>query len=352
MSKKIILSIIFVLSITILFGQKIEPYQELVKEFKNKELVILVLEENEEITARYKKPENVEFHKKAIKNYNSIIKEYATIYITSFKNVKFKTINEIKEWSQEERQKYYYLCYNIADRETNITIGSVDPGERASAISSNFYGEIEPGEEDKFLYRYKNLPIRDLGPNYGRLEICGLPIQKSSKKMKPEKLKKFQSYSRSVWVRNLPSRIVEKWSVIFALRSFESSFNTIESGKKPWDYKDLSAAKGKTILLCEDDLHKNLDADKLKAICAAKYEVVSRTDLTMKIEEKAEGYVYILPIPSRVSVKASGGGASMSGINYIAELIDCESGKTVTTMNSREKLRLQVLKVFCDRVGR
>mgnify|MGYP003627100954 CR=1 FL=1 len=351
--KKITLSFLIIFLSSITFGQKIEPYQELVKEFKNRELVILVLEENEEVKSNFKNSEQVTYYEKAIKNYNSLMKEHADTYITYFKGIKYNTVDEIKEWSQEERQKYYYLCYNIADQETNLTIGSVDPGEESSAISPNFYGEIEFGKEDEFLDHYKTLIIKDLGPNYGRLEICGLPVEKKSKKMSPEKEKKFLSKSRSVYVRNLPDCIVEKWSIIFALRSFEASFKTIESGQKPWDYKDLSVAKGKTILICEDDLNKNLLPDNIKSICSTKFEIVSREQLATKIEGKTEGYLYVLCIPSRISAQASGGGFSMTGINYVTELIDNSTCKTVTIINnSKEKLTKAYVKIICDRVGK
>ena len=329
MMKRSVLMLMVICSFVTVYGQQLPQMQQLVEEFSKRELIILVIEENTEIYDNFKKPGQKPFYQSAIKNYNSLIKEHAAEYFTYFKGIKFKTVDELAKMSALDRQKYYYLCYNV--------VGETAP-------TGNFYGKILPGEEDKFLSHYKKIYITEFGPRFARLEIIGKVFRKKKKKSNPEKELKRQYSSRPVYVRNLPYQIIDKWSMIFALRNLEVSFKDIKAGKLPWNFKDVSAAKGKTLLICKDDLHKKLPEEKVKTLYKGSYEVVSRDTFTKILEEKNDTYVYVLPIPTDAAVKASGGGATLTGLNYATELIDNASGRLIIKYISKSGIRPPALK--------
>ena len=79
----------------------------------SKELVVVLLEENQEVLNKLqKKPEKLANYKEVINNYNQFIQEHATEYLSFIKAVKFIKVSELESIPWEERMKYNYLCFN------------------------------------------------------------------------------------------------------------------------------------------------------------------------------------------------------------------------------------------------
>lgn len=279
-----------------------EMYKVLKEDMKAKELIIVLMEENDKVLNKLeKKTDELEYYKTVIKEYNSLIKELSPEYLSFFKGIQYKKVSELASISTEDRRNYYYLCYNIAQLQLE-----------GKTLPFNVFNEIEANKEHEFLEPYKEMVLKKSFP-WAKLEIYSYSEKKSS----------IIASSKSFINVNLPSVMPTKWGMVYALSNFQSMYD---------DEVTLTANsfKGKVLLLCSEDLDKKISANEIKKYYTNEYEVVSRDVYAKAIELKNPKYIYAITVPYMMSpTNSNSSGMTISSLMYSNSLIDCSTGRLV-----------------------
>ena len=133
---------------------------------------------------------------------------------------------------------------------------------------------------------------------------------------------------------NLPAAIPSEWGMIYAL-----SVNNVTFGNKV----EFKGVKGKTLLICKNDLDKKLKPIDIKSNYKFDYKVVTQEEFAVAWLEKNPKYMAIVITPLVWP--------NSSKLIYSQNIVDCETGITIG-MASGKKVQKKSLKKHIDTVGR
>jgi hypothetical protein len=316
------------------YSEKDEPFVERIKQST---LVVVLLEENQKYFAKLtKKGKNniAATYSNSIKTYNDNVRAMVPQFLKISSNIAFKTLSEIEAMSVDERCKYSYLLYDRAPYYTirgsatfgcNLyfshkldieqEIGDYEDAIQFECLDSAYTGQCECRKLHLYapLGNEKELPSGELEqnlveivPTQADLKICLLQLQRQ-----------FDFY-----LKNENSTRDEQKAMIAK-----------EQQNMPGNYDII---KQKTLLICLQDLDKNLTADHIASYYPYNYKVVSKDEFDKAITNNNGTYCALLVSPIEKVSGLDGGSAS---IRYRYLIIDLANGNTLYMGTSEHSIQ-------------
>ena len=257
---------------------------------KNSTLVVVLLEENkkyEDKLTKQHKPALVTAYQNAIKTVNDNMQATADKYLKLSKGVEYKTMSEIISLPAATRDGYSFLMY---DRSTQFAPG-------ASDFKLDLYSDKE--EELKAMADgysdYIQFDCAD--PKYhGEEDYRRIIILIKGKKKSAD----------VEYMQSLDMIIPTKGSFALCFMTIQNQFNSDVAGDKKLSKQQekeeiklqVTKARTKTLVVCKDNLEKNITEAKISAIYKYKFKLVSREDFDNIILNNDTSYCVLVVYPA------------------------------------------------------
>jgi hypothetical protein len=288
---------------------------------KNSTLVVVLLEESSKYVdklTKLHKLAQVKAYQDAIKAYNDNIQEAAEKYLSLSASVEYKTMSGIIGMSASSRKGYSYLVYDRAVQ---------------------FSGKNGPISNDFIFYADKQNELQAMADNYDEAMQFESADPKYSGEEDYRKLeiivKGKKNTGNMVFIQSLDMILPTKGSLALCLMELQIQFNNAITGDKKQSKTDakqevrsqVAKARRKTLLICKDNLEKNITDVKIKPAYLYKFKIVTREELDKAIIDKDTAYNILLVYPSD---KTQGG--YKPTVNYEHLIIDGETDDILLTV--------------------
>ncbi len=285
---------------------------------KNSTLVVVLLEENPKIDTKLKHNiAKLNLYQNYIKTYNDNIKALASKYLSISAGITFKTMSEVINLSQTERESYSYLIY---DRSAQSEPGGGPLINFAFDFYANQQEELQGMSDD-----YKDLINFDAAdPKYhGEDDYRRLEVYAKSKK----------GASVLMFMESLDMIVPTQGSLALCLTGIQKQFNEANSPsgtklKKDEEMeieratarKNVAIARRKTLLVWKDNLARGVTELKIKPNYAYPFKLVSRDEFDQAILNKDTSCCLLVIYPASKTQ-----GPYRASVNYEHRIVDAET---------------------------
>ncbi len=289
---------------------------------KSSTLVVVLLEENPKTDAKLKHNiAKLKVYQDYIKTYNDNIKALAAKYLSISAGITFKTMSEVINLSQNERESYSYLMYDRSPV-------SMPGGGPLTNFAFDFYAkqqeELQGMSDD-----YKDLITFDAAdPKYhGEDDYRRLEVYAKSKK----------GASVLMFMESLDMIVPTQGSLALCLTGIQKQFNDVNNppeakGKKDEEKeaarekarKDVAIARRKMLLVWKDELARGVTELKIKPNYAYPFKLVSREEFDQAILTKDTSCCLLVMYPASKTQ-----GEYRATVNYEHRIVDAETDEVL-----------------------
>lgn len=327
--KKILLALSFILAIKGVNAQlptECVPKKQNVMFIKQKKMIAILVEEDEEYIAELKKSgKNEDVLKKyleSLKNYNDNLKELLPKYFTFPKAVEFKTYSEVIAMPIAKRGTYTFLVYNLSESTGLVKVqesGTGKESETAGLVTCtlNFF-DVKNDKGNLAIYKGQtHFEEVDL---YAKLEIYTKVTPKSE-----------DNDANMIYFRSIPALNPSKGDLAYC---FMQTQKTLEEAMlppaKPSKNEDENAKvlKTKTLLIRKENLDKGVTEEGIKGVYKNDFKLVDKAEFDQAILTKDPKYCYLMVVPLYSMPMPIGGAISKTNISCGQILIDAATNKT------------------------
>jgi hypothetical protein len=288
---------------------------------KSSTLVVVLLEESSKYVdklTKLHKLAQVKAYQDAIKTYNDNIQEAAEKYLSLSASIEYKTMSGIIGMSVSSRKGYSYLVY--------------DRGVQ-------FGGKNGPVSNDFIFYADKQNDLQAMADNYDEAMQFESADPKYSGEEDYRKLeiivKGKKNTGNMAFIQSLDMILPTKGSLALCLMELQIQFNNAIMGDKKISKNDakqevrneVAKARRKTLLICKDNLEKNITDAKIQPAYLYKFKVVSREVFDKAIIDKDTSCCFLVVYPAD---KTQGG--YKPTVNYQHLIIDGETDDILLTV--------------------
>lgn len=260
------------------------------KKLKTRTLIV-GLEELSSRKARRLKGNELDIYKIQIEGNNNTLKKAIEKHWSFNKNIKYLPLSEAEELMKKNRNEYAILRFS---KYTDYEVTKLGAGWSRDVSQ----GIASPNYVYKPEIRYRR-PVN---------EIMTVIIEMPS----------------TIVSVNLPNIYVSEADAVYGIKQMDYILNKLYKNDKT-RFRDIieecngNILKKKTLLLCEDDLHKNLNDEAIRNIYPHKFKIASIEEINKAIIEQSDDFVII----QIVSVQ---GGKKNVNVHFLYET---NTGKTV-----------------------
>ncbi len=259
---------------------------------KNSTLVVVLLEESSKYVdklTKLHKLAQVKAYQDAIKTYNDNIQEAAEKYLSLSAGIEYKTMSGIIGMSASSRKGYSYLVYDRAVQ---------------------FAGKDGPVENDFVFYADKQNDLQAMADKYNEAMQFESADPKYSGEEDYRKLeiivKGKKNTGNTAFIQSLDMIQPTKGSLALCLMELQLQFNNAIIGDKKLSKVDakqevrsyIAKARRKTLLICKDNLEKNITDAKIQPAYLYKFKVVTRPEFDKAITDKDTSCCILLVYPA------------------------------------------------------
>lgn len=286
---------------------------------KNSTLIVVLLEENkkyEDKLTKQHKPALVTAYQNAIKTVNDNMQATADKYLKLSKGVEYKTMSEIISLPASTREGYSFLMY---DRSMQFAAGTPD-------FKLDLYSDKED-ELKAMLDGYLDYIQFDCAdPKYhGEEDYRRVIILIKGKKKTAD----------AEYMQSLDMIIPTKGSFALCFMTIQNQFNSDVAGEKKVSKQEekeeirrqVAKARTKTLVICKDNLEKNITQVKISAVFKYKFKLVSREDFDNAILNNDTSCCVLVVYPAD---KVQGG--YRPTVSYQHLIIDAQSDDILLTV--------------------
>jgi|GEM_PF-1805980 len=284
-----------------------------IETLKNSTLCVVVLEENQKYEDKLTKahrPQLVKAYQDNIKLVNDNIKAMAEKYLTMTKGFEYKTMSEIIEMPQATREGYSFLAW---DRSSQFATGAPTP------FAFDFFA-TNPEELKGMRDDYMDLMQFDCADpkyhgedDYRKADI----IVKGRKKI-----------SETIFEESFDMVIPTQGSAALCFMGLQKQFEAAQADDKKLtkddvrqaELKQVATARTKMLLICKDNLDRNITEVKIGAVFKYKFKVITRQEFDNAILNKDANSCLLVVYPVD---KTQGGFKPI--VNYEHRIVDAET---------------------------
>ncbi|HXB11215.1 MAG TPA: hypothetical protein VNZ45_04460, partial [Bacteroidia bacterium] len=257
----------------------------------------------------------VKAYQDAIKIYNDNIQEEAEKNLSLSAGIEYKTMSGIIGMSASSRKGYSYLVYDRAVQ---------------------FAGKNGPVENDFIFYADKQNDLQAMADNYNEAMQFESADPKYSGEEDYRKLEIIVKGKKIAFTQSLDMILPTRGSLALCLEELQIQFNNAITGDKKISKNDakqevrsqVAKARRKRLLICKDNLEKNITDAKIQPAYLYKFKIVSREEFDKAIIDKDTSCCILLVYPAD---KTQGG--YKPTVNYQHLIIDVETDDILLTVS-------------------